>query len=70
MGFNLLINSSRVFMECCFEEDFKTACGRISRDSNKKEVMPAMSVRRERRESGSRHKLGIYHLLINRMLGK
>lgn len=54
MGFNLLINSSRVFMECCFEEDFKTACGRISRDSNKKEVMPAMSVRRERRESGSR----------------
>lgn len=61
MSFNLLINSSRVFMECCFEEDFKTASGRIRRVSNKKEVMPAMNVKRERRENGSRQKLGIYH---------
>lgn len=70
MGFNLLINSSRVFMECCFEENFKTASGRIRGVANKKEVMPAMSVRREGRESGSRHKRGIYHPLTNSMLGK
>lgn len=57
MGFNLLINSSSVSMECCFEKDFKTASGLIK--SLNKEVILVMSVRRARRESDSSHKLSI-----------
>lgn len=57
MGFNLFINFSSVFMECCFEKDFKIVSGFIK--SFNKEVIFVMSVRRERRESDSSYKLSI-----------